>query len=56
MKARVLFWTGKRASELPVREVLSFNKYAEDIFEEWHELMKSSVAQGVAEVVDEIDL
>lgn len=56
MKARVLFWTGRRANELPLIEVLQFLEYAEDIFEEYGEMFENAVARGVAEVVDNIDL
>lgn len=54
MKARVLFWTGVTPAELPMKDVLSFIEYSEDIFEEALEMLESAVASGVAEVVDNI--
>lgn len=56
MKARFLFWTGKNPSELPFKDVLAFVEYSEEIFEEFAEMIEGSVANGVAEVVDQIDL
>lgn len=56
MKARVLFWTGRRANELPLIEVLNFLRHAEDMFEEYSEMFENAVASGVAEVLDQIDL
>jgi len=56
MNARFLFWTGRPASELPVRDVLTFVEYSDEVFEELQELLKASVASGVAEVLDNIDL
>lgn len=40
---------------MPVRDVLVFNDYAEDTVEEFSEMIKNSVARGVAEVLNEID-
>lgn len=54
MKARFLFWTGVPANEVPVRDVLYFNECAEDLFEEYRDLMKNAVAAGVAEAIDNI--
>lgn len=55
MKARMLFWIGSSPNDLPMKDVLSFIEYSEDIFEEASEMIKNSVAAGVAEVVDNID-
>lgn len=54
MKARMLFWTGTPANDIPMRDMLSFIEYSEEFFEETAEMIEASVAQGVAEVVDNI--
>lgn len=56
MKARFLFWTGTRAAEVPLIEVLSFNEYSEEIFEEFHDMFKSAVGEGLAEVLDNLEI
>lgn len=56
MKVRFLFWTGKQAAEIPIRELFLFNKHSEEVFEEYMELQESAVASGVAQVLDNLDL
>lgn len=56
MKSRVLFWTGTSASALPLKDVLWFLEFSEEIFEERMDLMKQAVAEGVAEVLEELEL
>lgn len=56
MKARVMFWAGIPPHSIPLRDVLYFNEYSEEIFEEMKDLFETAVASGVAEVVDNIDL
>ncbi len=56
MKARFLFWTGRRASELPIREMLSFSQVSDDVFEEMQEMFKNAVAAGVSEVLENMNL
>jgi hypothetical protein len=45
-----------RAEELPVRELFLFNKHSESIFEEYVDVQKTAVANGVAEVLDNLEL
>ena len=52
----MLFWTGVHPHDLPFREVIVFNRHSEEIFDEYQEMMKAAVAEGVAEVLDNIDL
>lgn len=54
MRVRFMFWTGVRPDDAAVRDVLAFNEYAEDIFEESIEALKDAVASGVAEALDEL--
>jgi len=55
MKTRFMFWTGVMPHDVPVRDILSFNEHAEEIFEEVGEMIKDSVAAGVGEAIDNID-
>jgi hypothetical protein len=49
-----MYWTGIPPHTLPVRDVLAFSEYAEELVEEHQKMLKSAVAQGVGEVMDEI--
>lgn len=50
-----MFWTGILPHDVPVQDILGFNEYVEEIFEEQHELIQTAVANGVAEAIDNID-
>lgn len=51
-----MFWAGLHPHDIPVRDVLIFNEHAEDIFEEYRDVMKSAVAEGVSEVLDNLKI
>lgn len=55
MKARFMFWTGIHPNNMPVKEVLVFNEHAEEILEETAEMLRNTVAAGVADVIEEMD-
>lgn len=40
---------------MPVRDVLVFNEHAEEIIEEFLEMLEGAVASGVGQVVENID-
>lgn len=55
MKVKFMFWTGMHPNDIPIRDVLAFNEYAEETMEEVFEGLKDVVASGVAEALDQID-
>lgn len=51
-----LFWTGRSANEVPIRDVIAFSQQSDDVFGQYKDIHKAAVAEGVAEVLNEIDL
>lgn len=39
---------------MPVKDVIAFNEYAEDVVEEHQEMLRNAVAAGVADVLEKI--
>lgn len=56
MKARLMYYIGLHPHDIPVRDVVAFHDYVEDIREEEQEMMKASVAAGVAEALDNLKI
>lgn len=53
MKARIMFWTGLRPNDIPVRDVLALSDEMEDMIEERRQMMYSAVSEAVADILEE---
>ncbi len=49
-----MYWTDASVNTMTVRDVIAFSEYIEEITEEHQTMIKNAVAEGVAEVMEEI--
>lgn len=52
MKSRLMYWAGLNPHKIPVKDVLGFNEYVEDITEEHKDLIKAGVGEALSEVLE----
>lgn len=52
MRSRLMYWAGLNPHKIPVRDVLGFNDYVEDMTEEHRDLIKAGVGEAIAEAFD----
>lgn len=50
----ILFWTGRDANDMTVRDVLAFNEYVEDKVEEQKELRRVATEEAIRNVLDDM--